>query len=297
MHQELSTAQENQKIISIQKRLIMKLSIITPCFNAEKYIYATALSVISQQGDFEIDYFIIDGNSTDKTLEKIKQIEALTKLRSFQDNCKGITFNYISEADRGMYHAISKGLEAATGDIIAYINASDGYLPGAFQAVANTFRNHQHVNWLTGWNTWAKESGELFDNFLPVSYSESCIKSYQYNGHLLPHIQQESTFWRKHLLENIETKILSKMKYAGDFYLWKTYCNDHKLHILQAQLAFFKLHENQKSTDIELYHTEARSISNKATLPVLLLKLLQAILSTLPNRLKSRLSNSLIKPL
>lgn len=94
----------------------MKISIITACYNSEKYIEDTIKSVLNQKHE-DIEYIIVDGNSKDRTLEIIKKYEPLFKGR----------MKWLSENDKGIYDAMNKGLKMATGDFIGLIN-SDDYL-------------------------------------------------------------------------------------------------------------------------------------------------------------------------
>jgi len=93
--------------------LIPKVTIITVCYNASKTIANTIASVLSQ--DYEnLEYIVIDGKSSDKSLEIINQ---------YQDRISQI----VSEPDRGMYDALNKGIEMATGEIVGMLNADDFY--------------------------------------------------------------------------------------------------------------------------------------------------------------------------
>ena len=85
------------------------ISIVTPSYNQGMYIRETIESVLSQSGDFELEYIIIDGGSTDNTLEILK---------SYDDR-----FIWISEPDKGQTDAINKGLARASGDILAFLNS------------------------------------------------------------------------------------------------------------------------------------------------------------------------------
>ena len=88
----------------------MKISIITVCYNAEDTISDTIQSVLSQ--DYEdVEYIIVDGKSTDRTLEIIQSIKSRIKL--------------ISEKDQGIYDAMNKGINIANGDVIGILNADD----------------------------------------------------------------------------------------------------------------------------------------------------------------------------
>ena len=104
---------------------VPKISIITPVFNAQDTIAQTIKSVLSQ--DYaNIEYIIVDGQSTDNTLSIINKL-------------KDERTTVISEKDNGIYDAMNKGISRATGEITGIINADDYYLPGALKTVANTF--------------------------------------------------------------------------------------------------------------------------------------------------------------
>jgi glycosyltransferase involved in cell wall biosynthesis len=113
-----------------------KLTIVTPSFNQGRFLEETILSVLNQ-GYEPLEYMIIDGGSTDETVDVIKRYE------------KHLTY-WVSEKDRGQVHAINKGLERATGDIFAFINSDDVYLPGAFNAAIEHFKNHPRSEWVCG---------------------------------------------------------------------------------------------------------------------------------------------------
>jgi len=103
----------------------LKISVITVVYNAVNTIEETILSVINQPYE-NIEYIIIDAGSTDGTLDIIKKYE------------KNI-FYWVSELDYGLYHAMNKGIEKATGDIIGMINADDYYFENIFPDVAKEF--------------------------------------------------------------------------------------------------------------------------------------------------------------
>jgi glycosyltransferase involved in cell wall biosynthesis len=102
----------------------MKISVITPCLDREEFI-AEAIESVAAQKYPELEHWIIDGGSTDRTLEIVRRYPHL---------------KVVSESDRGVYDALNKGLKLATGDVIALLNSDDLFAPGAFQLCANLFR-------------------------------------------------------------------------------------------------------------------------------------------------------------
>lgn len=94
----------------------MKVSLITVSYNSDKTIKDTISSVLSQSYQ-DIEYIIVDGNSKDNTVEIVKEYESLFKGR----------LKWVSEADKGLYDAMNKGIKLATGEIIGIINSDDLY--------------------------------------------------------------------------------------------------------------------------------------------------------------------------
>src|SRR5262245_41237730 len=99
-----------------------RISIVTPSYNQGKFIEETIRSVIDQ-GYTNLEYIIIDGGSTDESIDIIRRYE------------KHLAY-WVSESDRGAADAISKGFTRATGEIFAYLNSDDVYLPGTLQTIA-----------------------------------------------------------------------------------------------------------------------------------------------------------------
>jgi glycosyltransferase involved in cell wall biosynthesis len=130
----------------------LKISIITVCYNAEKYFKEAIESVLSQDYD-NFEYIIIDGGSTDGTLDIIREYEDRLAY-------------WVSEPDKGLYDAMNKGIAEASGDIIGMINSDDYYFPDAFKKVAAAFKEKsldENIFWgdimhgdehILGWREW-----------------------------------------------------------------------------------------------------------------------------------------------
>src|SRR5271165_4547303 len=122
-----------------------RIAIVTPVYNSVKYIEQTILSVLSQNYP-NLEYFIVDGGSTDGTLDII---------RKYEPQLSG----WLSEPDKGMYDALNKGFTRTTGEIMGWISATDQYHLGGLSVVGSVFRDLPQVAWITGRATGFSEDG------------------------------------------------------------------------------------------------------------------------------------------
>jgi len=215
----------------------MKISIVTASYNAGNFIRSTLQSVLSQ-GYPDLEYIVIDGASTDGTCEIIE---------SFSDRLKV----YISEPDKGQYHAIQKGLELSTGDIMGWINADDVYMPWTFSVVAEIFEKYPQVQWITGLPGFLNEKGQyvcIYAN--AAAYPRHFIKNGWYRDHLAGYLQQESMFWRRSLWEKTSGLDLS-LDLAADFKLWTEFAQHAELVQVTAPLAAFRKRPGKQKSSID----------------------------------------------
>ena len=220
-----------------------KISIVTPSYNQGQFIEETILSIINQNYS-NLEYIIIDGGSTDNTVEVIKKYEQY------------ITY-WVSEPDSGMYEAIQKGFEKSTGEIMAWLNSDDLYHRNSFFVVAEVFRSFPNINWITGAVTYFDEDGRIVE----VRESRRWSKHQFYIGQY-QWVQQESTFWTRSLWNKAGSYVNSSLRYAGDFDLWIRFFRYEKLFSTNAALGGFRLRtNNQLSLDhLDDYFTEANIV-------------------------------------
>lgn len=238
----------------------MKFSIITPVYNGEKYIAETIESVLSQKGDFEIEYIIIDGASTDKTIEIVKSYADRVNAGRYPLYCKKATVQWFSEKDRGMYDAIEKGFARSTGDVMAYINADDVYLSQAFTTVAGIFIQYSDIEWLKGINTTSSESGEIIAQGSCFLYRQNWLQKGIY-GRNAYFVQQDSVFWRRSLWEKVRPQI-SSFRLAGDYALWTAVAARTPLWSFNKRVSVFRERAGQLSGTMEgLYRQEQETIA------------------------------------
>ena len=218
-----------------------KISIVTPNFNGEKYLEQTIQSVLSQNYP-NLEYIIIDGGSTDNSVEIIKKYKSQLAY-------------WVSEPDKGLYEAVQKGFDKSTGEIMAWINSDDLYHPKAFFTVAEIFSKFKQTSWLQGIPTFYDEVGRT----VAVSPIKRWSKLDYYLGNF-QWIQQESIFWRRSLWEISGSKMATEMKYAGDLELWLRFFRHEKLFVTNALLGGFRQRsEGQLTMEfLDQYLEEAR---------------------------------------
>ena len=143
---------------------------------------------------------------------------------------------WISEPDKGMYDAINKGFAMATGDIYAWINSDDTYLPEAFQVIAKSFQRYPECNWLTGASAYIDESKSRVDQGKLHLYHRLDLER-GHHGLWLPFVQQNCCFWRSELWD-VCAPIPSCYKYtAGDYWLWIQFASHSQLHSVNQPVA------------------------------------------------------------
>lgn len=155
---------------------------MTPSYNQGDFIERTILSVL-EQGYPKLEYVIIDGGSTDNSVEVIRRYE------------RHLAY-WVSERDRGQSHAINKGLARATGEIVAYINSDDWYEPGAIKAAVDAFRGPGEPLWVVGRCLYQDPDGDGEFRFDSVPPDDP--------AHWLAYgvdIPQASSFWGRRLFD------------------------------------------------------------------------------------------------
>jgi glycosyltransferase involved in cell wall biosynthesis len=202
-----------------------KLTVITPSLNQVQFLQETLHSVLNQHYP-HLEYIVIDGASTDGSVDVIRNHEHYLAY-------------WISEPDNGQAHAINKGIARATGDIIAFLNSDDLYLPGAFKAVANHFQSHPFCQWLCG-DTIVfgdQDPTRLIRAAVPKSAAH-CL-SWAYKA------PQPGMFWKREIMHS---GFREQWRYAFDHELYvRLLLAGHKCEHLPLPLAAYRLHSESKT--------------------------------------------------
>ena len=213
-----------------------KISIVTPSFNQAEYLEETIKSVLSQNYP-NLEYIIIDGGSTDGSVEIIKK---------YADRLA----YWVSEPDKGHGDALNKGFQHSTGEIMAWLNSDDLYFPWTLNAVSEIFSAHPEVEWLTTTKRVSLEIDNLtHKEFTFVNFGKSGYKRGFYLFASDNVISQESTFWRRSLWERAGGYVNETSRVMPDFELWSRFWEVGDLHSATVRLGIFRRHQSQATSD------------------------------------------------
>jgi glycosyltransferase involved in cell wall biosynthesis len=203
------------------------VSIITPSFNQARYIEATIRSVLSQDYP-NIEYIIVDGGSTDGSLDVIHK---------YADRLAG----WISEPDRGQTDAINKGFARANGQVLAWLNSDDLYHPGAVHAAVETLRRNPQAGLVYADCDFIDEEGRVIGRF-PAAQTD-----YPRLRHGYVHIPQQTAFFRAELWRQVGP-LDPAFYFAMDYDLWVRLACLAPIHYEAGQTwAQFRLHAAGKT--------------------------------------------------
>jgi glycosyltransferase involved in cell wall biosynthesis len=200
-----------------------RVALVTPVRNGAKYIEATIRSVLAQEYP-NLDYFVVDGGSTDGTVEIIQKYE------------KQIS-GWLSEPDNGMYDAINKGYERTSGEIMGWISGTDMLHPSCLRVVASVFREMPGVEWINGRPSIFSEDGMAVSIYRVARWSR-----YRFLAGANQCIQQEGTFWRRSLWEKAGGYVDASRRYMSDFELWVRFFRHAKLYSVDALTGGYRSH-------------------------------------------------------
>lgn len=210
----------------------VRISIVTPSLDQVRFVERTVESVLGQRGDFELEYLVMDGGSTDGTLEVLRRYAGRLALHV--------------EPDAGQADAVNKGLRRASGDIIGWVNSDDLLCPGALEAVATAFREHPEAMWLQGRCPIVDAEGRVIRRWVSA-YKERLCRAHRYDRLLLEnYVSQMTVFWRRELTDRVGL-LDASLRYAFDFDLWLRFARDSEPLFLDRPLAAFRWYPSSKS--------------------------------------------------
>jgi glycosyltransferase involved in cell wall biosynthesis len=245
--------------VSARQKQRMKFSIVTPTSNSAKYLDHTISSVVSQVGNFDIEFIVVDNASTDDTSKILESYRERLDEINRQRGAGEITLKMVSQPDRGMYEAINRGFSMATGDVFAWINADDLYLPGAFEQVARVFTIMSGVRWLKGVTSYIDERGRTLSPGRCYLYAQHLLRRGLY-GREAYFVQQDSVFWRADLWK-AAGGLDETFRLAGDYDLWMRFAERVPLYTLNFPVSSFRRVSGQLSENLAAYRAEQERIA------------------------------------
>jgi glycosyltransferase involved in cell wall biosynthesis len=179
------------------------ITIVTPCLNGAATLPGALESVRSQAYGAEVEHVVIDGGSTDGTLEILRDA--------------GVRF--VSEPDRGLSDAVNKGIRLAQGDVVGWLNADDVYLPGALDVVGRALARSPEALWATGPCLIMDDDGNEIRKAV-TAYKSFFLRHYSYSLHLVQNfVSCPSTFVRRSAFDRIGL-LDERFGYSMDYDLW-----------------------------------------------------------------------------
>jgi glycosyltransferase involved in cell wall biosynthesis len=205
------------------------ITVVTPCFNAAATLPATLASVRAQ--DLPVEHLVVDGGSTDGTVGLLERAEGI---------------RWISESDRGLAHAMNKGIAMVTGEVVGELNADDVYAPGALRAVAEAFAAQPDAEWLTGRCPIIDGDGREIRR--PVTtYKNALLRRYSLGLYLTHNfVSAPATFFRTAVLRELGG-FDERYRISVDYDLQLRFARRSDPIILDRDLASFRMVEGTLS--------------------------------------------------
>lgn len=230
----------DEKVILNRDTNYPKISIVTPSYNQAEFLERTILSVLNQNYP-NLEYIIIDGGSTDGSVEIIKKYERYLVY-------------WVSEKDKGQTDAINKGFQKGTGEILAWLNSDDTYLPETFYKVVKGLEQNPETDLIFGNIYFIDESDKRIGE---LRFTEFGFDTLIYEG---GNLHQTGTFWKKEIYKRVGG-LNSNYKFCMDYDFFCRIGKMGKLFYVKDYFANFRIHANAKSSTIyHIGHKEHKEI-------------------------------------
>lgn len=200
------------------------ISIITPSYNQGRFIEETIESILAQDYP-NIEHIVIDGGSTDNTVDILKKYDGKIK--------------WVSEKDKGQSDALNKGFRMAKGEILGWLNSDDMYLPGAISNIMEYFESHPDVGMVYGKTYFTDEFGNIIGNFPTEPFDYKKLAYFNF-------IAQSSAFYRRDVYFDAGGVDLG-LRYVIDYDMWPRMAKIARIEYLPDFMSKYRLHSESGS--------------------------------------------------
>lgn len=222
------------------------ITVITPSFNQGRFIGETIESVLSQ-GVSNVEYLVFDAVSTDETVSVLSSYNG--------------KITWVSEPDRGQTDAVNKGLKAARGKIIGWLNSDDIYYPGAFSAVLEVFEQHPEVDVIYGLADHIDEKGNFLEEYYNEEWDYDRLRDICF-------ICQPAVFFRKSVVDQFGP-LDDSLNYCMDYEYWLRIGEKKPFFFLKQKLAGSRLYHDNKTLGAAVaVHREILQMFKKVHPPI-----------------------------
>jgi Glycosyltransferases involved in cell wall biogenesis len=214
----------------------LKISVVVPSLNQARFLPQTLRSILKQTGtNFSVECIVIDGGSSDGSCEIIAAHAATP----------GVDLKWTSDPDDGQAGAINRGLRLATGDVLAYLNSDDCYVPGTLAKLAAAFEANSELLWVTGDCAIVDEEGVEIQRVVRA-YRRWWLRRFSRTRlTMLNFIAQPATFWRREAMERAGL-FDARLHYTMDYDYWLRLSALRAPHYIDQLLAQFRIHGGSK---------------------------------------------------
>lgn len=235
-----------------------RLCMVTTNFNYGAFLDDCMRSIVTSRGFDRVDYIVMDGGSTDNSMEIVQRYAP--QLKHSQ-----------SAKDEGMYHAIQAGFALSDAPYMGWLNSDDQLTPWTIQTVLDIFDQLPEVRWITSRHPMqARRDGVVIKaDFLPGVDAWGFYNGEHVRSLGLPSsgwIVQDCTFWRRDLWDEVGATFDLSLKLAGDFELWARFLQKTPLYVVPVPFGIYRFHgANKAIAQRDAYRDECVEVLNRYT--------------------------------
>ena len=246
------------------------ISVVTPSYNQGEYLEQTILSVLGQAGSFYIDYIVMDGASTDNSVDILKKYETLLQQNyntmdingiSFYVSggasssllkCAGVSYRWVSKKDNGQTDALNNGFQLAVGDILCWLNSDDLYLGDKiFENVFEQFSENCDVDVVTGDGIFISKNGVRLGNHRVREINMNVLLFLDY------HILQPATFLKKRIMDTEKIDETYECAFDAEYFI-RLLDKGVRFFKVNCEYAAFRFYDENKTLGMK--HTRYREM-------------------------------------